>query len=152
TIHLLQALVQNTGMYVSNVFAMTFNLYAYEPTGWIGGWTLFYWGWWIAWSPSVGMFIARISRGRTIRELVVGGRLVRRVFTWLWMTVYVDCGLEVMMFEGDGALVAAASAGSSAALYRFLEALPLATLTSAVGTVVVTVFFFTSGDSGALVI
>src|SRR5690606_37980619 len=72
TIHLLQALVQNTGMYVSNVFAMTFNLYAYEPTGWIGGWTLFYWGWWIAWSPFVGMFIAGMSRGRTIREFVVG--------------------------------------------------------------------------------
>ncbi|MDE4740138.1 BCCT family transporter, partial [Klebsiella pneumoniae] len=67
TVHLMQALVQNTGMYVSQLFSMTFNLYAYEPTGWLGGWTLFYWGWWIAWSPFVGMFIARISRGRTVR-------------------------------------------------------------------------------------
>ena len=68
TIFLLQTLVQNTGAYLSNLFSMTFNLYAYQPTGWIGGWTLFYWGWWIAWSPFVGMFIARISRGRTIRQ------------------------------------------------------------------------------------
>ena len=61
TVHLLQAFVQNCSMYVSNLFSMTFNLYAYEPTGWLGGWTLFYWGWWM-WSPFVGMFIARISR------------------------------------------------------------------------------------------
>src|SRR5690606_1359232 len=57
TAHLMQTLVQNSGMYVSQLFSMTFNLYAYEPTGWLGGWTLFYWGWWIAWSPFVGMFI-----------------------------------------------------------------------------------------------
>src|SRR5690606_14034267 len=81
TVHLLQAFVQNTGMYVSNVFSMTFNLYAYEPTGWLGGWTLFYWGWWIAWSPFVGMFIARISRGRTVREFVTGVLLVPLGFT-----------------------------------------------------------------------
>src|SRR5690606_33452583 len=147
-----QALVQNTGMYVSNVFAMTFNLYAYEPTGWIGGWTLFYWGWWIAWSPFVGMFIARISRGRTIREFVVGVLLVPMGFTCLWMTVYGNSALHMILFEGDSALVAAVSADSSVALYRFLEALPLATLTSAVATVLVTVFFITSADSGALVI
>src|SRR5690606_30113833 len=72
TVYLLQTLVQNTGMYLSSVFGMTFNLYAYQPTGWIGGWTLFYWGWWIAWSPFVGMFIARISRGRTVREFIAG--------------------------------------------------------------------------------
>ncbi len=152
TIHLLQALVQNTGMYVSNVFAMTFNLYAYEPTGWIGGWTLFYWGWWIAWSPFVGMFIARISRGRTIREFVVGVLLVPVGFTCLWMTVYGNSALYMILFEGDSALVAAVSADSSMALYRFLEALPLATLTSAVATLLVAVFFITSADSGALVI
>ena len=152
TIHLLQALVQNTGMYVSNVFAMTFNLYAYEPTGWIGGWTLFYWGWWIAWSPFVGMFIARISRGRTIREFVVGVLLVPMGFTCLWMTVYGNSALHMILFGGDPALVEAVAADSSVALYRFLQALPLATLTCAVATLLVAVFFITSADSGALVI
>ncbi len=67
TIFLLQTFTQNTGGYISNLAEMTFNLYAYDPTDWLGGWTLFYWGWWIAWSPFVGMFIARVSRGRTIR-------------------------------------------------------------------------------------
>ncbi|MDH7452263.1 choline BCCT transporter BetT [Luteimonas composti] len=152
TIHLLQALVQNTGMYLSNVFAMTFNLYAYEPTGWIGGWTLFYWGWWIAWSPFVGMFIARISRGRTIREFVVGVLLVPMGFTCLWMTVYGNSALHIVLFGGDAALVEAVSADSSVALYRFLQSLPLAAVTSAIATLLVTVFFVTSADSGALVI
>ena len=152
TIHLLQALVQNTGMYVSNVFAMTFNLYAYEPTGWIGGWTLFYWGWWIAWSPFVGMFIARISRGRTVREFVVGVLLVPMGFTCLWMTVYGNSALHMILSGGDTALVDAVAADSSVALYRFLQELPLATLTCSVATVLVAVFFVTSADSGALVI
>ncbi|MGJ4729882.1 BCCT family transporter [Luteimonas sp. SDU101] len=152
TIHLLQALVQNTGMYVSSVFPMTFNLYAYEPTGWIGGWTLFYWGWWVAWSPFVGMFIARISRGRTVREFVVGVLLVPMGFTCLWMTVYGNSALHMILFGGDAALVEAVAADSSVALYRFLQELPLATLTCSVATLLVAVFFITSADSGALVI
>ena len=152
TIHVMQALVQNTGMYLSNVFAMTFNLYAYEPTGWIGGWTLFYWGWWIAWSPFVGMFIARISRGRTIREFVVGVLLVPMGFTCLWMTTYGNSALHMILFGGDAGLVEAVAADSSVALYRFLHALPLATVTSVVATLLVAVFFVTSADSGALVI
>ncbi len=88
TVFLLQPLVQNTGMYLSNLFEMTFNLYAYEPTDWIGGWTLLYWGWWIAWAPFVGMFIARVSRGRTIREFVAGVLPVPPGFTFKWMTFF----------------------------------------------------------------
>ncbi|MEX1905974.1 BCCT family transporter [Pseudomonas aeruginosa] len=72
TVFLLQTYVQNTGAYLSDIVNKTFNLYAYEPTDWIGGWTLLYWGWWLSWSPFVGLFIARISRGRTIREFVCG--------------------------------------------------------------------------------
>lgn len=152
TVHLLQAFVQNTGMYISNVFAMTFNLYAYEPTSWLGGWTLFYWGWWIAWSPFVGMFIARISRGRTIREFVVGVLLVPLGFTFLWMTIYGNSALHQVMAQGAAGLVDAVAADSSVAIFRFLEAYPLATLTSSVATLLVVIFFITSADSGALVI
>src|SRR5690606_33764028 len=152
TAHLMQAFVQNTGMYISNVFNMTFNLYAYEPTGWIGGWTLFYWGWWIAWSPFVGMFIARISRGRTIREFVVGVLLVPTGFTFLWMTIYGNSALHLIMVDGVASLVAQVTADSSTALYGFLENLPLAGITSVVATLLVVIFFVTAAGSGALVI
>jgi choline/glycine/proline betaine transport protein len=152
TVHLLQAFVQNTGMYISNVFAMTFNLYAYEPSGWIGGWTLFYWGWWIAWSPFVGMFIARISRGRSIREFVVGVLLVPLGFTFLWMTIYGNTALHLVLAQGAGELVEAVAADSSVALFRFLEYLPMSGATSLLATALVVIFFVTSADSGALVI
>ena len=153
TVHLLQAFVQNTGMYISNVFSMTFNLYAYEERGtWLGGWTLFYWGWWIAWSPFVGMFIARISRGRTIREFVVGVLLVPLGFTFLWMTIYGNTALHMVMIDGVGNLVDAVAADSSVALFQFLENLPMSTVTSALATLLVVIFFVTSSDSGSLVI
>ena len=152
TVYLLQTLVQNFGMYLSNVFGMTFNLYAYEPTGWIGGWTLFYWGWWVAWSPFVGMFIARISRGRTIREFVVGVLLVPLGFTFLWMTIYGNSALHLVMVGGFGELVTSVQADSSVSLYRFLEHFPLTGLTSTLATLLVVLFFVTSADSGALVI
>ncbi len=152
TVFLLQTLVQNTGMYLSNLFAMTFNLYAYEPTGWIGGWTLFYWGWWIAWSPFVGMFIARVSRGRTIREFVVGVLLVPVGFTFMWMTFFGDTALHMVMRQGIGGLTEAVAADTSVALFRFFEQLPLASVSSFVATTLVVTFFVTSSDSGSLVV
>ncbi len=152
TVHLLQMFVQNTGMYVSNLFSMTFNLYAYEPTGWIGGWTLFYWGWWIAWSPFVGMFIARISRGRTVREFVTGVLLVPLGFTFIWMTIYGNTALHMVAIEGITGLSDAVAADASVALFRFLEELPLTALTSTLATLLVVIFFVTSSDSGSLVI
>ncbi|MBW3550830.1 MAG: BCCT family transporter, partial [Proteobacteria bacterium] len=152
TVFLLQTLVQNTGMYLSNLFAMTFNLYAYQPTGWIGGWTLFYWGWWIAWSPFVGMFIARVSRGRTIREFVVGVLLVPLGFTFLWMTFFGDTAIHMVLIQGIGGLADAVEADSSVALFRFFEELPLAGITSLLATILVITFFVTSSDSGSLVI
>ena len=72
TVFLLQALVQNVGYYLSSIVNMTFNLFAYEKTDWFGGWTILYWGWWVSWAPFVGLFIARVSRGRTIREFILG--------------------------------------------------------------------------------
>ena len=152
TVHLLQAMVQNTGMYVSNLFSMTFNLYAYEPTGWLGGWTLFYWGWWIAWSPFVGMFIARISRGRTVREFVTGVLLVPLGFTFIWMTIYGNSALYMVAIDGVTALSDAVAADTSVALFRFLEELPLTAVTSTVATLLVVLFFVTSSDSGSLVV
>ena len=90
---LLKTFVQNSGAYLSEIVSKTFNLYAYEPTDWIGGWTLLYWGWWLSWSPFVGLFIARISRGRTIREFISGVLLVPAGFTLLGMTVFGDTAI-----------------------------------------------------------
>ena len=152
TVFLLQTLVQNTGNYLSNLFSMTFNLYAYEPTNCIGGWTLFYWGWWIAWSPFVGMFIARVSRGRTIREFVVGVLLVPVGFTFMWMTFFGDTAIHMIMIQGIGDLADAVAADTSVALFKFLEQLPLASITSLLATLLVITFFVTSSDSGSLVV
>ena len=152
TVFLLQTLVQNTGMYISNLFSMTFNLYAYEPTGWIGGWTLFYWGWWIAWSPVVGMFIARVSRGRTIREFVIGVLLVPLGFTFMWMTFFGDTAIHMVLMQGIGSLAEAVAADTTVALFEFFSHLPFASVTSLLATILVITFFVTSSDSGALVV
>ncbi len=152
TVFLLQTLVQNTGMYLSSLFEMTFNLYAYEPTGWIGGWTLFYWAWWIAWSPFVGLFIARVSRGRTIREFVVGVLLVPVGFTFMWMTFFGDTAIHMVMIQGLGQLADAVAADTAVALFRFFEEMPLSAITSLLATLLVVTFFVTSSDSGSLVV
>lgn len=152
TVFLLQTFVQNTGAYLSDIVNKTFNLYAYEPTDWIGGWTLFYWGWWIAWSPFVGLFIARISRGRTIRQFVGGVLLVPAGFTLFWMTVFGDAAIHAILVEGMGSLAETVKADSSLALFAFLEHLPWGSVTSVVAIVMVVVFFVTSADSGALVV
>lgn len=152
TVFVLQTFVQNTGSYLSELVDKTFNLYAYEPNEWIGGWTLFYWGWWIAWSPFVGLFIARISRGRTIREFVCGVLLVPTGFTLLWMTVFGDTAIHFILVDGIHDLARVVSQDSSLALFAFLEELPLASITSMIAIVMVIVFFVTSADSGALVV
>ena len=100
TLFLLRALVQNFGLYLDHFFMRTFTLYAYEPRAWMADWTLFYWAWWIAWSPFVGMFIARISRGRTIREFVIGVLFVPTAFTFLWMTVFGNTAIALDWARG----------------------------------------------------
>jgi choline/glycine/proline betaine transport protein len=152
TVFLLQTLVQNTGMYLSNLVDMTFNLYAFEPTGWIGGWTLFYWAWWIAWSPFVGLFIARISRGRTIREFVLSVLLVPVGFTFVWMTVFGGTAIHMVLVQGITGLAEVVAIDEAVALFEFLRQLPLAGLTSVLATLLVVTFFVTSSDSGSLVV
>ncbi|HBB20877.1 MAG TPA: choline transporter, partial [Pseudomonas sp.] len=115
TVFILQTFVQNIGSYLSDIVNKTFNLYAYEPNDWIGGWTLFYWGWWLAWSPFVGLFIARISRGRTIREFVAGVLLVPTAFTLLWMTVFGDTAIHMILWEHVSSLGEAIEQDSSLA-------------------------------------
>ena len=152
SVYILQTTIQNAGQYVSNLFVMTFNLYAYQPTGWIGGWTIMYWAWWISWSPFVGMFIAKVSRGRTIREFIVGVLLIPTGFTLIWMGVMGNAALYSIIQEGNNSLIAAVQKDSSVALFELLTHLPFAGVTSLIATVLVILFFVTSADSGALVI
>lgn len=152
TVFLLKTFVQNSGAYLSEIVSKTFNLYAYEPTDWIGGWTLLYWGWWLSWSPFVGLFIARISRGRTIREFISGVLFVPAGFTLLWMTVFGDTAIHLVLNEGLRSLAETTNADSSLALFAFLEQFPLSNLLSLLAVAMVMVFFVTSADSGALVV
>jgi len=152
TVFLLQAYVQNTGAYLSEIVGKTFNLYAYKPTGWMGGWTLLYWGWWLSWSPFVGLFIARISRGRTIREFVCGVLLVPTGFTLLWMTVFGDSAIHLILNNGLTQLADTVNQDSSLALFAFLQHFPWSHVLSLIAVVMVMVFFVTSADSGALVV
>lgn len=152
TVFLLQTFVENTGVYLSGMVSRTFNLYAYSPNDWIGGWTVFYWGWWISWSPFVGVFIARISRGRSIRQFVGGVLLMPTGFTFMWMTVFGDTAIHLIMSEGMADLAETVSNDATVALFVFLEQLPWSALMCTIAVAMVLVFFVTSADSGALVV
>ncbi|WP_371186519.1 BCCT family transporter [Thalassotalea maritima] len=152
SVFLLQAYLQNIGEYLSTIVSKTFNLFAYEKQDWIGGWTIFYWGWWLAWAPFVGLFIARISKGRTIREFVLGALLVPTAFTLLWMTVFGNSAISLVVDDGVTKIAEMASENSSVALFVFLDNLPWSNVLMIVSIFMIIVFFVTSCDSGAMII
>jgi len=152
TVYLLQMFMQNTGHYAADIVSKTFNLFAYQPTEWLGGWTIFYWGWWVSWAPFVGLFIARISRGRTLREFVAGVLLAPTLFTFLWMTVFGNSAIELILDQGADALAQAVRADESVALFQFLTYFPYSQVLSGLAVMMVFVFFITSADSGAMVL
>ncbi|MGR7527159.1 BCCT family transporter [Klebsiella aerogenes] len=154
TVLLLKSFVENTGGYLSEMVSKTFNLYAYEPksSSWLGGWTLLYWGWWLSWSPFVGMFIARVSRGRTIREFVTGVLFVPAGFTLMWMTVFGNSAIYLIVTKGATDLASTVQQDVSLALFNFLEHFPFSNILSFIAMAMVIVFFVTSADSGAMVV
>ena len=152
TIFILETFLQNTGSYLNNIIERTFNLQAYTRSDWIGNWTLFIFGWTIAWSPFVGLFIAKISRGRTIRQFIFGVMFVPTIFTFLWFSIFGDTALHLIMVEGYTELIGQVQDDHSIALFQLFERLPLSSITSFVAVVLIATFFVTSADSGALVI
>ncbi|MBA6336370.1 BCCT family transporter [Colwellia sp. BRX8-7] len=152
TVFLLQAYLQNIGDYLADIIHNTFNLFAYKKTDWIGGWTIFYWGWWLAWAPFVGLFIARISRGRTIREFIIGVMLIPTVFTLFWMTIFGNSAIDLVYNQGIVELGEMVSKDSSVALFVFLENFPLSSVLSFFSVLMIVIFFVTSCDSGAMVV
>lgn len=152
TIHILETFLQNTGSYLSGIVERTFNLQAYSRSDWIGNWTLFIFGWTIAWAPFVGMFIAKISRGRTIRQFVFGVMLVPSVFTFLWFSVFGDTALTMIMNQGLDTLIADVQADHAVALFKLFDVLPWSFFISLLTVLLIITFFVTSSDSGSLVI
>ncbi|ENT8441881.1 choline BCCT transporter BetT [Pseudomonas aeruginosa] len=152
TQHLLNTLVQNVGDYLGHLPGKSFDLYAYGgPSDWLGSWTVFYWAWWIAWAPFVGLFIARISRGRTIREFVFGVLFIPLGFTLAWMSIFGNSALEQAL--GDASeLGRVAIEQPSMALYQMLQNYPWSRAVITVTVLVSFVFFVTSADSGTVVL
>ena len=148
TLAILGGFFKNLGAYLEYLPALS-NPVGRDDANFSQGWTAFYWAWWISWSPFVGMFIARVSRGRTVREFIVSVLIVPSLACVLWMTVFGETAIT--QFVRDG-YEAATKAELPLQLFMMLEALPLAQITSFIAIVLVVVFFVTSSDSGSLVI
>lgn len=152
TVFIFQNFVESLGIYLSEVFHLTLDVGAYtrseEAQSWFAGNTLFYWGWWIAWAPFVGVFIARISKGRTVRQFVAGVLLVPTLVGMIWFSIWGGNGLFRQWF-GTGDL---GDITAEESMFRIFEQFPATQLLSVLGIIVVAVFFITSSDSGSLVV
>ena len=148
---IIDTLTNTLGSYLSEFIRMSLRMTPFRDSSWVGGWTVFYWAWWVSWSPFVGLFIARVSRGRTIREFILGTTLAPTLAAVVWFSVFGGTALHMQIAQGFP-IAEAVSADVSTALFVMFEHLPLGSLMSAVATVLVLVFFVTSGDSATLVL
>ena len=151
TLYLLGGFVSNLGTYIDVLPALSFWTESRRGTTWQSDWTIFYWGWWISWSPFVGMFIARISKGRTVREFVLGVLLLPSLFSFLWMSVFGGSALFVEL-ETAGTMVDSVNENVATATFELFSFFPLTALLSGLGVLLVITFFVTSSDSGSLVV
>jgi len=152
TLFILGTFVQVTGYYVASLPTLSFWTETFSGGTWQNGWTVFYWGWWISWSPFVGIFIARVSKGRTIREFILGVLLLPSLLTFLWMSVFGGTAMFLELGDSANVIGDAVADNVATALFVMLQQLPLTGITSFVGIVLVVVFFVTSSDSGSLVV
>jgi BCCT family betaine/carnitine transporter len=136
--------------YVENIIPLS-NPHGREDEAWFQGWTVFYWAWWVSWSPFVGMFIARISKGRTIREFIIAVLVIPTLVTIVWMSVYGGLAIDQVM-NNVGTLGKDGLTEVPLAMFQMFDALPMSSLLSVIAIVLVIVFFITSSDSGSLVI
>jgi choline/carnitine/betaine transport len=151
TLFIFSVFTQGLGEYISVLPQLSFWNEAFTGTDWQQGWTIFYWGWWISWSPFVGMFIARVSKGRSVREIVLGVMGFPTLLSALWMSVFGGTAINLQL-EGVRDVATAVNENVATALFDMLEAFPLTTVTSLVGIILVISFFVTSSDSGSLVV
>lgn len=149
TVYVLDSIPSSIGNYLTNLLPMATRTGAYADSAWLGTWTIFYWAWWLSWAPFVGTFIARISRGRTIREFLIGVLLVPSGVTVVWFCIM---GGSAIRLSSTGVADLTANADDAeASLFDMLDALPLGTVTSWVSMILVMTYFVTSADSASLV-
>lgn len=151
TVFILSGFTQNLGYYLTKLPQISLWTETFRESNWQGSWTVFYWAWWISWSPFVGMFIARISKGRTVREFILGVMLIPTLLSFVWMSVFGGSAIKLQA-SGAADIVSAVKADVSTALFVMLDHFPMSSLLSMVGIVLVSVFFITSSDSGSLVV
>ena len=155
TLFMFQNLVESLGVYLANLFEMTFDTSAYTGEAgqqWAASWTIFYWGWWVSWAPFVGVFIARISRGRTVREFITGVLLVPTVVSFIWFAIMGGGALHQELFSDNPIVGNLKEVAAEKALFDMLGNLPLGGVLTVMAIVLVAIFFVTSSDSGSLVI
>nr|WP_082979063.1 BCCT family transporter [Arthrobacter sp. B6] len=154
TLFLLREFVQSIGHYLQNVLGLTFNTLAFsgaEGEAWQAAWTTFYWGWWISWAPFVGIFIARISKGRTVRQFVAGVLLVPTTVGFLWFSVLGGAAMHRELFGVGGLIGEDGSVDTEGALFGLLGSLPGGPVLTVGAVLLIAIFFITSADSGSLV-
>ncbi|SCY54135.1 BCCT family transporter [Desulfoluna spongiiphila] len=151
TLFIFNGLLENIGSYIQEFPRLATWSETFENTNWQNGWTVFYWGWWIAWSPFVGMFIARVSKGRTVREFIMGVLCVPAFVTFVWLTVFGNSALFIEMFGGGG-IAEVVAKNVPVSLFVLLENFPFSNVSCLLGILVVVSFFVTSSDSGSMVI
>ncbi|WP_216828132.1 glycine betaine uptake BCCT transporter [Alkalihalobacterium elongatum] len=153
TTFIMGVFTQTLGSYLQNLAGMSFRIDPYNPeTNWVQGWTIFYWAWWIAWAPFVGTFIARVSKGRTIREFVTGVLVVPTLFGALWFSVFGGTALSLDLHSNIGIMDVIEDQGMELALFAVLEQFPLGLIMSAIAILLICSFFITSADSATFVL
>lgn len=140
------------GNYIQNLPTMSLNLAPFRDSTWIHNWTLFYWAWWIAWAPFVGTFIARISKGRTVRQFVLGVLLVPSLFCAFWFTVFGGTGIALELFQDTPLKTVMDKQGIEVLLFTVLEQYPMGTVMSLIAIFLIGTFFITSADSATFVL
>jgi choline/glycine/proline betaine transport protein len=151
TLFIFDSYLQNIGGYLATFFQRSFWTESYQGGDWQNEWTIFYWSWWISWSPFVGLFIARISRGRTVREYVMSVLIVPALLTFLWITAFGGSALWLEL-RGGVSIAAGAMEEVATSMYLLFEQFPLSAVTNISAVVLVISFFITSSDSGSLVV
>jgi choline/glycine/proline betaine transport protein len=151
TVFIFRSFVENTGSYLFNFLEISTWSESFTGGSWQNDWTVFYWGWWIGWAPFVGMFIARISKGRTIREFILGVLLVPSLVTFFWLSAFGSVSLDQAL-SGDMSIVNAVNDDIATALFVFFEDYPLSMVINVVAVILIAGFFITSSDSGSLVV
>ncbi|MBX3656492.1 MAG: BCCT family transporter [Ramlibacter sp.] len=151
TIAIIDTFTTTLGNYATEFVRMSLRMTPFRDNGWVGGWTIFYWAWWVSWSPFVGLFIARVSRGRTVREFILGTVFAPTLAAFVWFAVFGGTALHLEIMQSVP-VADAVKADVSTALFAMFNALPLSGLLSGVATLLVLLFFVTSGDSATLVL